>query len=52
MHALYTHPGGGLAVTPPQLPDGGLAEPFHLGLEYLQFNVHRLAISTEVRAYR
>lgn len=30
-------------------PDGEAADPFNIGLEYLQYDVHRLAISKEVR---
>ncbi len=38
--------GGGGVVA--RTPDGEAADPFHLGLEALQYNVHRLAISPEV----
>lgn len=32
----------------PRTPDGGAADSFTLGLEYLQYDVHRLAIAEEV----
>lgn len=35
----------------PRTPDGAAADPFAMGLEYLQYDVHRLAISEEVRGW-
>lgn len=32
----------------PRTPDGAAADPFAMGLEYLQYDVHRLAIAEEV----
>lgn len=38
---------GGRGKKAPRTPDGAAADPFAIGLEYLQYDVHRLAISEE-----